>query len=146
ARSLPRSGVGRGVSEQRPAGVSLVRLSACRRDSDGGMDRRLDPGGRRQPRQTDSFRGSQRGLLILDAPLQRVLARGVVLSACPLALTTRRTLDERRQRALRRYYFDTAHNFAGCIASLHEGLPRQGLFEVIWCLDADENLSPGQME
>jgi len=33
-----------------------------------------------------------------------VLARGVVLPACPLALTAGRTFDERRQRALCRYY------------------------------------------
>ncbi|MBE3069423.1 MAG: dihydrodipicolinate synthase family protein [Planctomycetes bacterium] len=33
-----------------------------------------------------------------------VLARGVVLPACPLALTAGRKFDERRQRALCRYY------------------------------------------
>ena len=43
-------------------------------------------------------------------------------------------------------FFDAAHNFAGWIAGLHEVLRRQGLFEGIWCLDADETLSPGQME
>lgn len=40
--------------------------------------------------------------------------------------------------------FDPAHNFAGCIAGLHEVLRRQGLFEGVWCLDPDETLSPGQ--
>lgn len=43
-------------------------------------------------------------------------------------------------------FFDTAHNFAGCIAGLHEVLRRQGLFEGIWCLDPNETLSPGQAE
>lgn len=42
--------------------------------------------------------------------------------------------------------FDAAHNFAGCIAGLHEVLRRQGLFEGIWCLDEHESLSPGQSE
>jgi len=43
-------------------------------------------------------------------------------------------------------FFDTANNFAGCIAGLHEVLRRQGLFEGIWCLDPNETLSPGQVE
>ena len=43
-------------------------------------------------------------------------------------------------------FFDTANNFAGCIAGLHEVLRRQGLFEGIWCLDPRETLSPGQKE
>jgi hypothetical protein len=43
-------------------------------------------------------------------------------------------------------FFDTANEFAGCIAGLHEVLRRQGLFEGIWCLDARETLSPGQKE
>ena len=43
-------------------------------------------------------------------------------------------------------FFDAAHNFAGCIAGLHEVLRRQGLFEGVWCLDPNESLSPGQAE
>jgi hypothetical protein len=43
-------------------------------------------------------------------------------------------------------FFDVAHNFAGCIAGLHEVLRRQGLFEGIWCLDPNETLSHGQRE
>ena len=42
--------------------------------------------------------------------------------------------------------FDTAHNFAGCIAGLHEVLRRQGLMKTILCLDPNEGLSPGQAE
>jgi hypothetical protein len=42
--------------------------------------------------------------------------------------------------------FDTANQFAGCIAGLHEVLRRQGLFEGVWCLDPRESLSPGQKE
>jgi hypothetical protein len=43
-------------------------------------------------------------------------------------------------------FFDTANNFKGCIAGVHEVLRRQGLFEGIWCLDEKETLSPGQSE
>jgi hypothetical protein len=43
-------------------------------------------------------------------------------------------------------FFDTANNFAGCIAGIHEVLRRQGLFEGIWCLDPNETLSPGQSQ
>jgi dihydrodipicolinate synthase/N-acetylneuraminate lyase len=43
-------------------------------------------------------------------------------------------------------FFDVPHNFAGCIAGLHEVLRRQGLLEGIWCLDPQESLSPGQQE
>ena len=43
-------------------------------------------------------------------------------------------------------FFDAAHNYAGCIAGLHEVLRRQGLFAGRWCLDPAEDLSPGQME
>lgn len=41
--------------------------------------------------------------------------------------------------------FDARHNFAGCIAGLHEVLRRQGLLAGRWCLDPHEDLSPGQM-
>jgi dihydrodipicolinate synthase/N-acetylneuraminate lyase len=42
--------------------------------------------------------------------------------------------------------FDPSHGFHGCIAGLHEILRRQGLLEGRWCLDPEEDLSPGQME
>ena len=41
-------------------------------------------------------------------------------------------------------FFDSANQFAGCIAGLHEVLRRQGLLEGIWCLEPKEELSPGQ--
>ncbi|NLD87252.1 MAG: dihydrodipicolinate synthase family protein [Clostridiales bacterium] len=40
--------------------------------------------------------------------------------------------------------FDTANNFAGCIAGMHEVLRRQGLLRGIWCLNPAECLSEGQ--
>ena len=42
--------------------------------------------------------------------------------------------------------FDPSHAFHGCIAGLHEILRRQGLLVGRWCLDPNEDLSPGQME
>lgn len=42
--------------------------------------------------------------------------------------------------------FDAAHSFHGCIAGINEVLRRQGLLEGRWCLDPDEDLSPGQSE
>jgi dihydrodipicolinate synthase/N-acetylneuraminate lyase len=41
--------------------------------------------------------------------------------------------------------FDVRNRFTGCIAGIHEILRRQGLLEGRWCLDPDEELSPGQM-
>lgn len=43
-------------------------------------------------------------------------------------------------------FFDAANSFAGCIAGLHEVLRRQRLFEGRWCIDPDEDLSPGQSQ
>lgn len=42
--------------------------------------------------------------------------------------------------------FDARNAFAGCIAGIHEVLRRQGLLAGRWCLDPEEELSPGQME
>jgi hypothetical protein len=41
--------------------------------------------------------------------------------------------------------FDPAHNFRGCIPGIHEVLRRQGLLLGRWCLDPEEDLSPGQV-
>ncbi len=43
-------------------------------------------------------------------------------------------------------FFDTAHNFSGCIAGLHEVLRRQGLMKNIYCLNPDETMSEGQLD
>ncbi|WP_412050156.1 dihydrodipicolinate synthase family protein [Hoeflea sp. Naph1] len=43
-------------------------------------------------------------------------------------------------------FFDVANAFHGVIAGCHEVLRRQGLLEGRWCLDPDEDLSPGQSE
>jgi hypothetical protein len=70
-----------------------------------------------------------RSLAFANAPLpQALLTKGVQVTDCNAA------------------FFDTANQFAGCIAGVHEVLRRQGLFEGIWCLDPHETLSPGQKE
>jgi len=43
-------------------------------------------------------------------------------------------------------FFDVTNAFHGVIAGCHEVLRRQGLLEGRWCLDPDEDLSPGQAE
>ncbi|MFC0330654.1 dihydrodipicolinate synthase family protein [Paenibacillus sepulcri] len=43
-------------------------------------------------------------------------------------------------------FFDSAHQFAGCIPGIHEVLRRQGLLQGTWCLNPHEVLSPGQAE
>ncbi len=42
--------------------------------------------------------------------------------------------------------FDASHNFAGCIAGIHEVLRRQGLLANLVALNPRERLSPGQAE
>lgn len=42
-------------------------------------------------------------------------------------------------------FFDSAHAYRGCIAGIHEVLRRQGLLAGRWCLNPDEDLSPGQL-
>jgi hypothetical protein len=42
--------------------------------------------------------------------------------------------------------FDVQNGFKGSISGIHEILRRQGLLENIFCLDADEKLSAGQLE
>jgi len=69
-----------------------------------------------------------------------ILSEGVVVPAHPLALTAERRLDERRQRALTRYYLAAG---AGGIAiavhttqfEIHE--PERGLLEPVLALTAD---------
>ena len=43
-------------------------------------------------------------------------------------------------------FFDSANEYKGCIAGLHEVLRRQGIFKGTWCLNPDEQMSAGQSE
>jgi hypothetical protein len=42
--------------------------------------------------------------------------------------------------------FDARNGFAGSITGIHEILRRQGLMAGRWCLDPEEDLSPGQLD
>ncbi len=77
----------------------------------------------------------------MDAAARRVLQQGAVIPACPLALTAGRRLDERRQRALCRYY--AAAGAGGLAVGVHTTQfairdPRVGLFEPVLALCAEE--------
>src|SRR5947209_5010743 len=77
----------------------------------------------------------------LPAPVAQALRRGAVLPAMPLALTAARRLDERRQRALCRYYL--AAGAGGLAVGVHTTQfairdPAHGLLRPILALVADE--------
>jgi dihydrodipicolinate synthetase family protein len=77
----------------------------------------------------------------LDPGVLRVLARGVVIPAHPLALNAKRRLDERRQRALSRYYI--AAGAGGLAVGVHTTQfairnPHTGLFKPVLELAAEE--------
>src|SRR6266403_3257766 len=77
----------------------------------------------------------------LDPTIRRVLARGAVIPAHPLALTANRKLDERRQRALTRYYI--AAGSGGLAVGVHTTQfairdTQIGLFEPVLRLAAEE--------
>jgi len=84
----------------------------------------------------------------LSPQIRTILQRGVVIPACPLALTARRTLDERRQRAVLRYY--NAAGAGGVAVGVHTTQfairnPKIGLFEPVLRLAAEEmNRADGQ--
>jgi hypothetical protein len=82
-----------------------------------------------------------RELKQFEANIQRVLSRGTVIPAHPLALTAERRLDERRQRALTRYYI--AAGSGGLAIGVHTTQflirdPRIGLLEPVLKLAAEE--------
>ena len=69
------------------------------------------------------------------------LSEGLVIPACPLALNARRKLDERRQRALFRYYL--AAGAGGLAVGVHTTQfairdPKVGLFRPVLELAANE--------
>ncbi|WP_274631058.1 dihydrodipicolinate synthase family protein [Arvimicrobium flavum] len=67
------------------------------------------------------------------------LRRGGVIPAHPLALDAGRKLDERRQRALSRYYLDAgAHGMAVAVHTTQFEIRDHGLFEPVLQLAAEE--------
>jgi len=78
---------------------------------------------------------------MLDPRVADALRRGVVIPACPLALTAERRFDERRQRALFRYYL--AAGAGGLAVGVHTTQfairePKFGLFRPLLQLAAEE--------
>src|SRR5215212_386387 len=76
----------------------------------------------------------------IDAIRHR-LGEGLAIPACPLALNAQRKLDERRQRALCRYYI--AAGAGGLAVGVHTTQfavrdPKVGLFEPVLRLAAEE--------
>src|SRR5438270_9902419 len=77
----------------------------------------------------------------LRLELRQLFARGTVIPAHPLALDSRRRLDERRQRALTRYY--VAAGACGLAIGVHTTQfairePRIGLFKPVLKIAAEE--------
>ncbi|MCC6507865.1 MAG: dihydrodipicolinate synthase family protein, partial [Pirellulaceae bacterium] len=73
--------------------------------------------------------------------LRSQLSQGLVIPACPLALDSARRFDERRQRALVRYYLDAGAG--GLAVGVHTTQfairePRYGLFKPVLQLAAEE--------
>src|SRR6266853_6100081 len=104
----------------------------------GGLDRN----GWRDAREADALRDEGRPILMPNTePWLEKLRRGVVIPAHPLALDANRKLDERRQRALTRYYL--AAGAGGVAVGVHTTQfeirdPHVGLFEPVLALAIEE--------
>lgn len=77
----------------------------------------------------------------MDARILQTIKKGIAIPAHPLALTAERRLDERRQRALSRYY--VAAGAGGLAVGVHTTQfairrPKIGLFEPVLRLAAEE--------
>src|SRR5947209_8113586 len=78
---------------------------------------------------------------MLSPEIRRRLNQGLVIPAHPLALNAQRKLDERRQRALSRYYI--AAGAGGLAVGVHTTQfeirePQVGLFEPVLRIAAEE--------
>jgi dihydrodipicolinate synthase/N-acetylneuraminate lyase len=79
--------------------------------------------------------------MTLNAAVRQTLQQGLVIPAHPLALNAHRRLDERRQRALSRYY--VAAGAGGLAAGVHTTQfairePKVGLFEPVLTITKEE--------
>ena len=75
----------------------------------------------------------------LPSEIAALLRRGTVIPAHPLALNARRKLDERRQRALTRYYLDAGSG--GLAVGVHAtqfAIREAGLYEPVLRIAAEE--------
>jgi hypothetical protein len=74
----------------------------------------------------------------IPAAVDRLIAEGTVIPAHPLALTAERRLDERRQRALTRYYLDAgAGGLAVGVHTTQFAIRQVGLYEPVLSLAAE---------
>ena len=76
---------------------------------------------------------------LLPPEIAALLRRGTVIPAHPLALNARRKLDERRQRALARYYLDAGSG--GLAVGVHAtqfAIREAGLYEPVLRIAAEE--------
>src|ERR1700742_1353529 len=75
---------------------------------------------------------------VLTMSWRETLWRGVVIPAHPLALTAERKLDERRQRALTRYYLEAgAGGVAVGVHTTQFAIREVGLYEPVLALAAE---------
>jgi Dihydrodipicolinate synthetase family len=93
------------------------------------------------PKHSQASRSDESYSMLPDSKFMSILTRGVAIPACPLALTASRKLDERRQRALVRYY--AAAGVGGLAVAVHTTQfairdPAVGLFEPVLALAAEE--------
>ena len=77
----------------------------------------------------------------MDTGIRQILENGIAIPAHPLALTSQRKLDERRQRGLSRYYI--AAGTGGLAVGVHTTQfairePSVGLFKPVLVLAAEE--------
>src|SRR5215211_3563031 len=77
----------------------------------------------------------------MDSSIRKTLDRGIAIPAHPLALNANRKLDERRQRALSRYYI--AAGSGGLAVGVHTTQfeirsPEVGLYEPVLALAKEE--------
>src|SRR3954467_13723806 len=89
----------------------------------------------------NSSRHATRMSMPLDPAIHELLKRGVAIPAHPLALNAKRELDERRQRALARYYI--ASGVGGLAVGVHTTHfeirdPGVGLYEPVLEIAAEE--------
>src|SRR5690606_26789930 len=85
--------------------------------------------------------GKRRCVLMLNDAVKKKLLEGVVIPAHPLALTADKQLDERRQRALTRYYIDAGAG--GVAVGVHTTQfeirnPRFNMYEKVLSLAMEE--------
>ena len=88
---------------------------------------------------------SRNQLVNMNSEIAALLRRGTVIPAHPLALDARRRLDERRQRALARYYLDAGSG--GLAVGVHAtqfAIREAGLYEPVLRIAAQEKERSGK--